>query len=204
MGLIFLNNFADVALVEVREENWPSAMFITISPSPSTMVTQVRFIEGIGNKGKVKKVTLPYGRLRQIEQYRYCLRVVKSCYRYSYHTRIFGTWELNKAGNVHFHLLMTDKNIKTETDLHMFRKDVLNCEMVMDNLRGHSKDYMNNIVYVNDTIEERLKYMKKDMETNLSIFPYFFINCADEEIAAPSDWWSAPVPSTGLRAGGVV
>ena len=103
------------------------------------------------------------------------MKVLENCYNYSNDTKIFGTWELNKSGDVHFHFIMTDPHIKGQTTLKMFQRDILNCEMVIRNLSNKKMiDYMNNIVFVNDSIEARYEYMTKDMNENLELMPYYY------------------------------
>ena len=115
---------------------------------------------------------IPYGKLPQRVQYNYCRRLLISSYNYSDDTKIFGTWELNSHGNVHFHFIMSDPYINSNTMLQILRRDVLNCEMVLSNLSKSMIDYCNNIVFVTDSIDHRVKYMCKD--NNCHTFPYYY------------------------------
>jgi Holliday junction resolvase RusA-like endonuclease len=145
-------------------------LFITISPNPSTKHSITK------RKGKkLVSAMMPYGKLPQKVQHEYCLKVLKE-FIYSPQTQIVGVWELNGSDNVHFHFIMSDPNIKNKTQLAMFRRDILNCEIVFKNLSKKMIDYMNNIVYVNDSVEARYKYMTKEMEMNLPIMPYYSFN----------------------------
>lgn len=168
MNIQFLKTEAEVALVDLRESLWPNAIFITVSPNPYALVKAIR---RVGTK--LKLVPIHYGSLRQFEQHAYCMRVVKSSLNFSKDSKLFGTWELNKTGNVHLHILFTDPNVKNITTLQILRRDVLNSELVQDNMIGRNIDFMNNIVFVNDSISDRFKYMTKDMNMNLIVMPYF-------------------------------
>ena len=171
MNITTIKESSAISLVDRRPEKWPHAIFATISPNPKTLHHVLRPFNGRKINAKI-----PYGKLPQRIQYEYCLRVVKQ-YIYSTKTKIFGTWELNKEGNVHFHLILSDPCLTNITDLQMFRRDILNSEIVMKNLSKKLIDYMNNIVFVNDTIEERFKYITKDIDMNLCILPYYQLNC---------------------------
>lgn len=158
---------AGAALVAPRPDLWPHALWCTISPNPNTKHS----VDIVNSKGKRTKVQLPYGKMRQRDQYEYCKRVLKE-YVYSEETKIFSTWELNKDGNVHFHLVMSDPTIKSTVDLKMFQRDILNCEIVLRNLHNRKMiDYMNNICFVTDSVEDRIRYMLKDKATCIH-FPY--------------------------------
>jgi len=176
MNLHSISDEKAVSLVDRRSDRWPHCIFATISPNPKVKHSVTKMING-------RKTTLqmPYGKLPQRVQHDYLLRVIRSSYVYSEDTKIFGTWELNKDGNVHFHLIMTDPHLKNVTDLKMFQRDVLNSELVMKNLSKGMVDYMNNIVFVNDSPEARFKYITKDMKYNLPIMPYFYKNLPIQE-----------------------
>jgi len=172
MDLQLITEKQAVLLVDRRPESWPHCMFVTISPNPKHKHKTFRF----NNNGKRTSVQIPYGKLTQFDQYHYCLRVVRSTYLYSSDTKIFGTWELNLQGNVHFHLLISDPQITNDTHLKMFQRDVLNSNLVFSNLTKGMIDYMNNIVFVNDSVKDRFKYILKDMDVNLQIYPYYAHN----------------------------
>lgn len=168
-------NKAEIALVDLRLNLWPCPIFVTISPNPSVLVP-VRRVSS--TTGKMLNCKLPYGKLPQRIQYDYCLKVVKTVYNYSADTKYFCTWELNKQGNVHFHLLYCDPLINSDVSMQIFRRDILNHDIVIRNMCKGKKmvDYMNNIVFVNDSIEDRFNYLTKDIHSNIHIFPYFSYN----------------------------
>lgn len=168
MNIQSFSSIEEVALVDLRESLWLKPLFITISPNPRVIIKVIRLI-----KDKLKLVPCSYGCARQIEQYDYCVRVVRSTLNYTRKTKLFATWELNKSGNVHLHILLSDPSVTNETQLSIFRRDVLNSELVQDNMINSSIDFMNNIVFVNDSIKKRYDYMTKDMHMNISIMPYF-------------------------------
>jgi len=162
---------AEIALVDLRPEIWSHPLFVTISPNPSTMIPIKR--RNCIN-GKVMNCKLPYGKLPQKIQYEYCEKVVRTVYNYSKDTKYFCTWELNTSGNVHFHMIYHDPFITSDVSLNIFRRDVLNHDIVIRNMAKGKKmiDYMNNIVFVTDSLVSRIAYMLKDVKTNLPIFPY--------------------------------
>lgn len=148
-------------------------LFITISPSAKTMhKTRVK------TDKRTISVNVPYGKLKQDEQYNYCIQLVKTCYMefISPEAELVGTAELNKEGNIHFHLLIHDKKNTSLSRLQVFRRDILNCFEVIKNMSKKSKmvDYMNNIVIVNDSVKDRLFYLDKDYELNKDLFYTFY------------------------------
>lgn len=147
--------------------NFNHCLFVTISPNPKVLHRVYRRVDG---KRKLFKVA--YSKLPQRVQYEYCMNVLRAAYNYSDGTKILGSWELNEKGDVHLHFLMYDVHIRTETQLKIFRRDVLNTPVVYDNLPPSQIDYMNNIVYVNDSIQERIDYIMKDID-NINIMPYY-------------------------------
>jgi len=161
-------NMAEVNLVDFRKKSeGKRLLFVTISPNPKVKHSVDRW----NMRGKRTKVMIPYGKLTTHEQYIYCLRVITSAYNYSDQTEIFGTWEMNKNCDCHVHFIMYDPNIQTDTELAMFRRDVLNSQLVLMNLAKWT-DYMNSIVFVNDSFDERIQYMTKEIH-NMNYFPYF-------------------------------
>lgn len=151
-------------------------LFVTISPNPKTL-HKVR--RNIGGRRNVE-CKMRYEQLPQKVQYGYCLDVIRRCYLpfLSGDTKLVGTTELNKAGNVHMHLLIEDPVIKNnQTRLQMLRRDIYNCDDTIKNLPNSKKkvDWMNNIVFVNDTIEDRASYMDKDYDDNIDIFDNIYI-----------------------------
>lgn len=175
MNIQFIDRISGPSLVAVREffEKATSLkkniIFATISPNANTKIPITRK----WNRRKIR-AKVPYGKLPQKVQYNYCIRMLKSSYNYSNTTQIFGTWELNKQGNVHLHILMVDDYIQNHTTLQMFRRDVLNSELVIKNLSKSMIDYCNNIVFVTDSINDRLNYLTKDVTDNNNILPYFY------------------------------
>lgn len=154
------------SLVVVRQNFTAFTLFCTISPNPNIKIT-VR--KKFGNK--VRTFKQPYDKLPQRVQYDYCIRVLKTSYNYSKDTKIYGTWELNQKGNLHLHFLFEDPNINSETMLHILRRDVYNSELVRNNLSKSKIDYMNSIVRLNDSINDRYKYIHKD--NNAHYLPYY-------------------------------
>lgn len=172
MEIHFIEKSSEPSLVAVREI-FPSdgkIIFATISPNPKVKIPITRRWNGRKINAK-----MPYGKLPQKNQFDYCIRILKSSYNYSHDTQIYGGWELNKSGNIHLHLLMYDPNIQTNEMLQIFQRDVLNSEIVFKNLSRNMTDYCNNIVFVNDSINERLKYIHKS-NTIGKPFPFYYSN----------------------------
>lgn len=185
MNIEFLHDRAAVALVDRRPQEWSNALWVTISPNPKALHECWKVVTSKdGFRQKKVSVKIPYGKLPQQQQYDYCIKVIRTCYNYSDDTKIFGTWELNKQGDVHFHFIMTDPSIRGQTTLKMFQRDILNCETVIKNLSKGMIDYMNNIVFVNDSIEKRFEYMTKDISENLGLMPYYY--CSNKSLLSKS------------------
>jgi len=170
MNILELSKQSVRTLVADRPRGWLRPMFITISPNPRVKHDTLK----VSPSGKKVTVKLPYETLPQRLQYDYCRRIVERCYLpfLSKDSYVVGTWELNSSGNVHFHLLIDDPKIKNDTHIMMFRRDILNCEPVLRNIKPGKKmvDYMNNIVFVDKPISELVDYMDKDYDKNSDIF----------------------------------
>lgn len=170
---------ASAALVDRRPNLWPGAIFVTISPNPNS---KHRVVRNINNK--IKIVPLTYKNLKPKEQFDYCIKIVKQCYcDYADNTKILGTYEFNKAGLVHVHFVMSDPYFLTSngklSDKKMIclRADVNNNFEVMRNKHNpNSPDMMNNIVYVNDSVQTRYEYFTKDSDDELPGLSFFESN----------------------------
>jgi len=78
---------------------------------------------------------------------------------------MFIVFEHNKDNNLHCHALLYNSAIQTDADLNCFRKEIFSEPMTILNLNKKNKkpiDFMNNIVYVDDSVTERFKYMQKE------------------------------------------
>lgn len=146
-------------------------MFVTISPNPRTKHSIQR-----RNPETRKMVTcqMAYGMLPQRVQYAYCMKVLKECYlTHCIDPIVVGCAELNTDGNVHFHFLLKDPDIKNDVMLQVFRRSILNCPTVLKNFKG--KDYMNNIVNLTKTKEDIVKYMDKDHDDIKEVFDNYYL-----------------------------
>lgn len=150
-------------------------IFVTISPNPKVPVEYI-----VTNKETRKKRTMrrPYGMLRQDEQYKYCKKVLQSDYieSLSKDCHIVGVAELNKTGNIHFHLLINDITVRNDVQLQVLRRDILNSVYTTKNIRAGStngRDYMNNIVFVTESEASIRDYFMKDQESMLPRFPNY-------------------------------
>lgn len=149
------------------------SIFATVSPNPATKHKCLKNVDG-----KHVTIQMRYDMLPQRVQVEYCIRLIESTYMQFIGelSHIVGCFELNKQGNIHCHLLITDYSNTNETHLTVYRRDILNCLVVIKNL-SHAKggkDYMNNIVRVNKPIKEIVEYMDKDFELNKGTFPTIF------------------------------
>jgi hypothetical protein len=153
-------------------------IFVTISPNPHVKIPCWM----TSNNGKRVSCHRPYQELSHRNQYEYCLKIVNQCYL-NYDNddmEIYGTWELNKSKNVHFHFLMSSSTIKTNVALDIFRRDVSNCNQVLLNRakrnskRNLAPDYMNNIVFLNKPIVEVIAYCDKDYKDNIEQFDNYY------------------------------
>lgn len=168
-----ISNRLNLPLVGSLKKYEGTPVFVTISPNPKSLHTIIRTINDVRMEAKVQ-----YGTLPQKVQYEYCMRVIERCYNYSDDTKMFGSWELNKEGNVHMHFLFFDKNIKTDVDLKILQRDIYNCPETIRNFakcKKNSKptDWMNSIVYLNKPLKEVYDYIIKDVDKCMHVFPYY-------------------------------
>jgi len=138
--------------------------YITISPNPLTKHKCERKIQWDKVKGKIKNIAIPYGKMTHEEQYEYCIKIIERIYLFNLpDSQIIGTWELNKSGNVHIHMLLKSDSLINEYQLQMLRRDVL-CHMeVYRNLNGKN-DFMNNIVWLTEDLTTIIEYFDKDYD----------------------------------------
>lgn len=151
----------------------PNTLFVTISPNPNTKYNTMLKNEN----GKVRKCKVRYGSLKQSEQYKICIEMVKTSYiPYFENCHMVGTSELNKDGNVHLHFLINGSNVKDDYDLALLRRQI---SLEPESIRNTPKkgvDYMNNIVFLTKPLKEIISYMDKDYPKNVRHFQnyYFF------------------------------
>jgi len=139
-------------------------LFVTISPNPKANVSK-KYI------GKDRKKQARYGTLTQLEQYDYCMRIFKQNYsKQLFGCEYVGTWELNKQGNLHLHFIICSSDVTNDYQLKVFQRDVYNDELTQQNLHnGKGLDVMNNIVFLNKSIDEICSYLDKDHDDKLPI-----------------------------------
>lgn len=166
----------DTLVVERHQPIVSTTLFITVSPNPRT---SVKFIAR-GPNGKVKEMKRPYGTMRQIHQYQYCIDVLKKDYisSLSSDAHIVGVAELNEQGNVHLHFIVNDPMIQNEVQLQCFRREILNSPRTQQNIiktKVNARDWMNNIVYVTKTKSDIIEYCMKQQNQMLPVFKNYFI-----------------------------
>lgn len=155
-------------------------VFWTVSPNPNTMIaTMARAVSQSGQApGKWVNRKIKYGNLRQQLQYEYCIKFIRSIEDYVNQFgqySLVGSAELNKSGDIHLHFLIWADQLKTETDLAILRREILNAPMTQQNITRKQVDYMNNIVWMTDPLESVISYMSKDNSMNVNYFPNFYI-----------------------------
>lgn len=157
-------------------------IWCTISPNPRTMhKTTVQMTDVNGRLRRVA-VKLRYDQMKQGDQAIYCLDIIQKAYLpFLINPKLFGVIELNQKGNAHAHFVLSADNLRNATDLAIFRRDVSLCECVLRNVArtGKGNDYMNNIVSINDSITDRVKYMAKVNDEMKNHFKNYFINITD-------------------------
>ena len=171
MEIEYTKKAFDLLVAERPRKIVSTTLFITISPNPRTMVE----IIARNKNGRVRQFKRPYGMLRQIDQYQYCMKVLKDDYYewLSDHYEIIGVPELNETGNIHLHMIINDPSIKTDVDLQMLRRDILNSPRTQRNIiktKVNAKDWMNNIVYVTESEKDIIDYMMKQQSQMLQHF----------------------------------
>lgn len=163
------------SLVGERRELWEGyTLFCTISPNPKTK--HKCLIRKVNKNGREFRATvqMPYGKLRQAQQYEYCLRVLEKDYlEFLENPKVFGVAELNKDGNIHLHFLLKADNLINDTQLNVFRRDVSLCVEVLRNAPKKGIDYMNNIVRLTKSKKDIIDYMNKCNKDNVKLFNNF-------------------------------
>lgn len=133
-------------LVEIRPLQTADCLFVTISPSPTAKVNAHRL-----SNGRKVRYQCAYSSLPQSQQYLYCVDVVRKAYLplLEDNAIIFGTYELNKQGNVHLHMLLSQESITQEYPLQLLRRSVADNPLSHASRKKlHHTDYMNNIVKI--------------------------------------------------------
>lgn len=151
-------------------------IFVTISPSPYVKVEMIMK----NREGKQRVVKRPYGMCKQDHQYLYCMKCLQDDYieLISDKAQLIGIAEMNKSGNIHLHLLINDPMIRNTVQMEIFRRDVLNGWKTQQNIKaGNTKgrDWMNNIVYVNQSKEDIVHYFMKQQHEMLPRFPNYML-----------------------------
>lgn len=148
-------------LVELCPEIVENTVFVTISPNPKAKVARFK----IDKKTKL----LTYGQLDKTRQYRFLIRYVEGVYNWDTIEKGLCVFELNSSDQLHCHLLLQFKHKATKYDIGMLRDHVrMNIRTIPHLTRG--KDYMNNIVPVTDSIDDRIKYLEKDIYESMRYF----------------------------------
>lgn len=141
-------------------------IFATISPNPATAIKVRRLNK---NTDRMNTLLMRYDLIKSQEQFTYCIDIFKKCYLefLTEKCQYVGTFEFNKSGNIHLHILFSDDNIKNSAQLHVFRRDVGNCQEVINNKkRINNRDMMNNIVPLTKDLDDICDYLIKDWDEN--------------------------------------
>lgn len=155
------------ARTEINTRTDTHHIFATVSPNPSTKHKTIMM---------GRSCQLPYGKLRQVDQYEYCVNIARQYASFlSPGSWLVGTSELNKHGDLHIHMLIYDPKIQTDVALQIFRRDILHLPSVFRNM-AKGKDYMNNIVFNNKPIKEIVTYMDKDYVKQQQFFKNFTVD----------------------------
>lgn len=152
-----------------------TTVYITVSPCARCGIP---VLSRLKDSEKWRSRKIPYGMLRQRDQYDYCIKLLETVYiptlsMYGKY-EMLGTAELNERGNIHLHLIANIERVKDLTQLQMFRRDILNDPKVISHMRaGKARaDYMNEIVYVTKTPEYIMSYLDKDYYMNIENGPF--------------------------------
>lgn len=169
------NKEAVITLVELRQKlktiysDKEKALWITISPNPKT-------------RHKVQRLTKTYNMIYQTmthgEQYNYLQSYMCNVYvPLMEHTDwIYIIYEYNADNNIHCHMMMYSKSIQDSYDIKALQKTIYVNPMTIINLKkGSNKDWMNNIVYLDESkVDEQVEYIQKDKDIK-TIFPDNYI-----------------------------
>lgn len=156
-------------LVELCPEIMENTIFVTISPNPKAIVakTKRRY-----PKQQVKRVA--FGRLDKERQYDYLIKYVEHIYNWETINKGICIFELNSSDQLHCHLLLQFDHKVTKYDIGMLRDHVrIHVRTIPHLVRG--RDYMNNIVPITDSIDDRIKYLEKDIYESMRYFRHLYL-----------------------------
>lgn len=149
-------------------------LFVTISPNPHVKVECI----ARNSQGKFRNLKRPYGTIPQDLQYKYCIKMFYEDYNewLGDDPEIIGIAELNEHGNIHLHILINSKIIQNNTQLQIFRRDVLNGKWTQKHLfKKTAKDWMNNIVFLTKSKDEIIEYFMKQQDEMRTRFNNYYL-----------------------------
>lgn len=161
----------DLLVVSTQKKSYENkqVLFCTVSPPPNLKIR---------TKVAKRQCVRRYDELPQGTQLDFCLRLIEHLYLpYCSKGELLMTWELNKSGNVHIHMLIYDEYSQNDYSLHLFRRSIKADDLTRRILGTKShNDYMNNIVICND-VAATIEYMCKDQQQRIDLgLPNFYIS----------------------------
>lgn len=153
-------------------------IFFTVSPSIKKKIKVERITTGY----KKKTYNLCYGIINHKEQIGYIDNYMKYVYLIPLRDiefKMVYIYELNEQNNIHIHGLIYSKELQTEYDLNNFRRMVSSHPFTIQNMVINKQkrfiDWMNNIVYYDETKKDIEIYLKKQPEL-LKKYNFIFYN----------------------------
>lgn len=180
MNLSFTEKAFDLLVGERQFKIVPmKTIFVTVHPNPQVLVdTRCRMVSKLDKtKIKYKDIKKPYALLPQKSQYDYCMQYIETSYLQFIQGdyEMLGVVEFDGCDNIHAHFLINADRINDSVELGMLRRDILNDPITIKNLKTkHSKDWMNSIVFVNDSEDDRIDYFMKDQDKILKHFKNYY------------------------------
>lgn len=155
-------------------------VFITISPNPTVTHNMLRSRETLTPSGRTrspKVYKIQYSQMTHDEQYQYLEHYIREVYVHQLELDDFIYWvyELNSNNDLHIHAILYSPDVQDIMGLKGLRKLVYSQFMTQKNLpkKGVKKDYMNNIVYVDDALTT-IDYLLKDNTLQTTYSPAYW------------------------------
>lgn len=176
---LVINDFAEMPLVAFRQKvegyykRGKRMIFITVSPNPSTRHS-INIDRGYSvhkpramRAAMVKNIKVEYKHMPHAEQYKYLFAYINDVYLeiMEHEDFMYIVYEINGDGNLHAHALLYSNTLQDEYDLAALRKQVFCHYKTQANTKRGGRDYMNNIVYLEESkISDVIEYLMKDQQ----------------------------------------
>lgn len=168
----------------LKGSNLKNVVFFTISPPTNTKVDAY-----IIHNGKRKFAKIPYDRLSLKNQQAFINRYFNVAYK-PYIDKYIYIYEINKAGNLHAHGLIYDKEIKSEYDLRCLRDTINKHPRTLLMVKNPKLFNILNCVVYADNLNETMNYISKDLDQSIKHFGYMSDSQDDTIIDGPEVYFN--------------